>query len=108
MNFDRQEQLKKEREERLSQAAAKKRKLLEIFEAMELHVMHDHTYAAKPVDLNATGEDLKHPAVNQHLVRLLYNNHVHINATEIKDLETCRLTVTKASNYSIYDERGMP
>ena len=50
--------------------------------------MHDHTYAAKPVDLDAVGKDLKHPAVNHDLVKLLYTNHVHIGATELKDLET--------------------
>ena len=50
--------------------------------------MHDHTYAAKPVDLDTVGKDLKHPAVNQRMVKLLYTNHVHIGATELKDLET--------------------
>ena len=51
--------------------------------------MHDHTYAAKPVDLNITDENLKHPVVNQHLVRLLYNDLVHIGVAEIEDLEKC-------------------
>ena len=49
LNFDRQEQLKKERQKRLSQAVEKKHKLLEEFEVMELHFI---TYATKPVDLN--------------------------------------------------------
>ena len=54
-----------------------------------LHVVHDQTYTAKRVDLAITtaGEDLKHPAVNQHQVQLLYNSLVHIDAAEIRDLE---------------------
>lgn len=47
LNFDRQERLK---EERLS--PKKKCKLLEELETKELHVMHDHAYTNKPVDLN--------------------------------------------------------
>lgn len=53
-----------------------------------MHVIHNHAYAAKSVNLNATGEVLKYPVVNQQLVRCFYNNHIHISATEIKDLET--------------------
>ena len=47
--------------------------------------MHDHTYAAKPVDLDTVGKDLTE---NQHLVKLLYTNHVNTGTTELKDLET--------------------
>ena len=105
LNFDRQEQLKKEREKRLSRAAEKKRKLLEEFETKLLHVVHDHTYTAKHVDLTIAGEDLKHPAVNQHQVRLLYNSLVHIDAAEIRDLE--KQTQSQAASDLWHRERRL-
>lgn len=105
LNFDRQEQLKKEREKRLSRAAEKKRKLLQEFETKELHVIHDHTYAAKLVNLTTAGKDLKHPAVNQHQVTLLYNSLVLIDAAKIKDLE--KQTQSQANSDLWHHERRL-
>ena len=69
LNFDRQEHFKKEREERLSRAAEKKRKLLEELETKELHILHDHTYAAKPVDQDTVG---KNPAPGKTFIHKSY------------------------------------
>ena len=83
----REEFLKKEKEERLSRAAEKKRKFQEELVTKQLRVQHDHKYALYSVDKSQT-ENLAFSATNiNHLVRSLYANHVCINVTAIHELE---------------------
>jgi len=77
------------RKERIAQAEMKKEQLMQHLAVLQSSIIHDHDYTSKAVDpLLNPQEVINESSVQQKLIDDLYTHHVHINATEIHELET--------------------